>query len=336
MATEVVPEPGEMKEVKGPKTARLCDSVKKFFYVMVPCLLLFAAARNSFHWQVHRLWGATGSFWQSCWDYMYNRWGQDNDLMFSCIGTWLVTMIVFWSSNAFFLMLDLTAVPQFFLKYKIQEDVKIEMPKFWRALKLVLFNQFVIGFPFCFGASYFFILRGSSVSGELPMFPWVLFEMVIFSFVEEFFFYYSHRLLHHPRLYKHIHKIHHEWTAPIAMVSLYAHPVEHFVSNIMPPAIGPILMGSHLATAWLWFSIAIMSTTIAHCGYHLPLFPSPEAHDYHHLKFNQNFGVLGVLDRLHGTDIQFRNSKQYQRHIMLLSLAPLSQTFPSSPKKKPE
>lgn len=37
------------------------------------------------------------------------------------------------------------------------------------------------------------------------------------------------RLFHHPFFYKRIHKIHHEWTAPIGVVSLYAHPVEHVV-----------------------------------------------------------------------------------------------------------
>ena len=92
------------------------------------------------------------------------------------------------------------------------------------------------------------------------------------------------RLFHHPRLYKYIHKTHHEWTAPIGIVSIYAHPLEHAVANLMPPALGPLLLGSHLATAWLWFALAIMSTTVAHSGYHLPFFPSPEAHDYHHLK----------------------------------------------------
>ena len=81
-----------------------------------------------------------------------------------------------------------------------------------------------------------------------------------------------------------IHKTHHEWTAPIGIVSIYAHPLEHAVANLMPPALGPLLLGSHLATAWLWFALAIMSTTVAHSGYHLPFFPSPEAHDYHHLK----------------------------------------------------
>ena len=28
--------------------------------------------------------------------------------------------------------------------------------------------------------------------------------------------------------------------------------------------------------------------------------------DYHHEQFNSNFGLLGWLDRLHGTDTQYR------------------------------
>ncbi|XP_060564065.1 fatty acid hydroxylase domain-containing protein 2-like [Ruditapes philippinarum] len=336
MGTECITEPSGAKETKGPKSVRLLDSVKKYLFVMGSCLLLFAAARNSFHWQVHRIWGATGSLWQSYWDFIYDKLGRDNDFMFCFAAMWVVSGCVFWLANAFFMMLDITGIPQCIKKYKIQEDVQMDMQQFKKTIKLVLFNQVVIGLVFCYGVTWSFIKRGNSIGGELPSFHWVLFEILVFSLVEEFFFYYTHRLLHHPRLYKHIHKKHHEWTAPIGIVAIYAHPIEHLFSNILPPALGPLLMGSHLATALLWFSIALLSTTISHCGYHLPLFPSPEAHDYHHLKFNQNYGVLGVLDRLHGTDIQFRNSKQYQRHLMLLSLVPLSQQYPSSPKKKPE
>ncbi|WAQ99648.1 FXDC2-like protein [Mya arenaria] len=240
---------------KGPKIGRIMDSVKKAL-------------------QIHRLWGATGSFWQSCWDYMYTHWGQENDFWFCCIGTFVVTQGVFWLGNSFFMLLDVYGVPACLLKYKIQEDVKVEMPKLWKAVRQVVFNMLVVGVPFIFVASYLFQLRGgsSTIGGELPTFTWVMLEILIFSFVEEFCFYYSHRLLHHPRLYKHIHKLHHEWTAPIGIVAV----------------------------------------------------------------FNQNFGVLGVLDRLHGTDIQFHASKQYQRHVMLLNTVPLNSQYPAEPKKKPE
>ena len=39
-------------------------------------------------------------------------------------------------------------------------------------------------------------------------------------------FYYLHRLLHHPRLYASVHKMHHEYSAPFALMAIYCHPVE--------------------------------------------------------------------------------------------------------------
>ena len=97
---------------------------------------------------------------------------------------------------------------------------------------------------------------------------------------------------------------------------------------------GPFLVGSHLMTTWVWFSTALVSTIISHSGYHLPLLPSPQYHDYHHLKYNQCYGVLGLLDYIHGTDKIFRSvlissqvcdpsncvqTKQFQRNKFLLS-----------------
>ncbi|XP_019646189.1 PREDICTED: fatty acid hydroxylase domain-containing protein 2-like [Branchiostoma belcheri] len=98
-------------------------------------------------------------------------------------------------------------------------------------------------------------------------------------------------------------------------------------------ATGPILMGSHLVTVWLWFCLSLTATSISHSGYHFPLLPSPEAHNFHHVKFNQCYGVMGVLDRLHGTDEQFRHNKAYDRHVTLLGLTPLSWSIPDNPRR---
>jgi len=79
-------------------------------------------------------------------------------------------------------------------------------------------------------------------------------------------------------------------------------------------------MGSHLAVMVVWFSLAVLNTTVTHSDYHLPFLPSPEAHDFHHLRFNENFGVLGVLDFFHGTDKTFRQSRQFKTHRTYFSL----------------
>ncbi|XP_061169781.1 fatty acid hydroxylase domain-containing protein 2-like [Saccostrea echinata] len=317
------------------RVTKIIESIKKAIFILGTACIVFYAASNSITWHLQRIWGASGNLWQKIWDRICLSFGE-NDLFIGVVGTYIVTMSVFWLANFFLLIMEVTKWPKCLIKYKIQEDPLPEKqkPMLKRAIQVVLFNQTVITIPFMFGMYYLMKWRGCVFQGELPTFHWFLLELTVFSLVEELFFYYSHRLLHHRNLYSYIHKRHHEWTAPIGIISLYAHPIEHLVSNLLPPVLGPFLMGSHVCSAWLWFSIALLSTTVAHCGYHFPLLPSPEAHDYHHKTFINNFGVLGILDRLHGTDTSFRASKAYQRHILLLGLTPLSQQIPDSPSKK--
>ena len=70
----------------------------------------------------------------------------------------------------------------------------------------------------------------------------------------------------------------------LGIASIYAHPLEMLLANLLPLVLGPLVCGSHVATSMLWYVLATFSTTISHCGYHLPFLPSPEAHDFHHLK----------------------------------------------------
>lgn len=127
--------------------------------------------------------------------------------------------------------------------------------------------------------------------------------------------------------------MHHEWQAPIAIASLYAHPIEHLISNLLPAILGPIVFGSHVLLGMTWFVSALISTILSHMGYHLPFLPSTEHHDFHHLKFTDNFGVFGILDWLHGTDKLFRKSVQFKRHKIFFGLEPLIKKIPSTKKQ---
>ena len=46
-----------------------------------------------------------------------------------------------------------------------------------------------------------------------------------------------------------------------------------------------------------------------------------------------NFGVMGILDRVHGTDALFLRSKAYERHYLSTSLTPVSVLHPDPPKQ---
>ncbi|RWS01406.1 hypothetical protein B4U79_12612 [Dinothrombium tinctorium] len=327
---EVSPKP--VDELQS-KRAQLLSSLKTFVIIIGSLIVALIAFRNTLTWHAQRFWGASGDFWQSQWKNIINLFGNDEfNVCFT--GSVILTFMVYWLIGLFYTIVDLTGRPKFLLKYKIQDNTVYPIPfeRFRRVVKQVFINQFIVGIPFSFVAYKMMKLRGSDWGPQLPTFQRVLFELCVCILVEEVTFYYSHRLLHNSRIYKYIHKRHHEWTAPIAITAVYCHPIEHVFSNLLPVFLGPFILGAHTATSWLWFTIAILSTLNAHSGYHLPFFPSPEAHDFHHLKFNQNYGVLGVLDRIHGTDAMFRQNKAYQRHIMLLSLVPIKEIFPDDPK----
>lgn len=308
------------------------EVLRKVTYV-IGGVIVFAAVRNSLTWHLEKFWGASGDFWQSQWGKIYTFFGED-DFTVGFYGIACVTFFTYWFVCFLFLIIDLTGQPAFLYKYKIQDDQNVPVPrgKLLHAIAVVLYNQVIVSGPTLYLTYHLMQWRGSSFGRELPSIYWVMVEAVVFLIFEEIGFYYSHRLFHHPRVYRYIHKIHHEWTAPISVVALYCHPVEHFFANVLPALIGPILMASHIATFMLWINVAQISAIISHCGYHLPFLPSPEAHDFHHLKFTNNFGTLGILDRLHGTDTLFRQSKQYQRHILLTGLTPVKQSFPDDPK----
>nr|CAB3244896.1 fatty acid hydroxylase domain-containing protein 2-like [Phallusia mammillata] len=304
------------------------SSIQKAVFIIGGSIIVLAAARNSLTWHLTRLWGLSHDFWQESWWKVMNMCGND-DATIAIIGTNIASISIFWGFNAFLIYIDVTGKPVFLQKYKIQEEkqVPVDRAKLLRCIKVVIFNQFL---SFVLTALFYplFKWRGMSTGLALPTFQVVLFQLGGFILVEEVLFYYCHRLLHHPRIYKHVHKMHHEWTAPIGIVGIYAHPIEHIFSNVIPVFTGPLLFGSHFATLWLWTVIALVNTSNSHSGYHFPAFPSAEQHDYHHLKFNQCYGVLGILDRLHNTDGNFRASKNYQRHIMHFSLEPVKQSFP--------
>ena len=259
-------------------------------------------------------------------DWLKNFWGQGLELVeqycgdytgivLFVIGSQLLHMVTFWSHCIPLAIIDLN--PQYFkwfARWKTQQGVHVTPAKYKRAIEMALFNQFFVNIPYALFAYFLFKWRGFDYSSDtFPTVGRILFDFVGFIVVEEIAFYYGHLWMHLPQYYSTYHKQHHEFTAPVGVACIYAHPVEHILCNLSPIVLGPLLMKSHLFTYWIWLTFAVFSTITSHSGYHFPFLPPPERHDYHHLKFNVNYGPTGVLDSLHRTDKLFEHTPQAAR-----------------------
>ncbi|XP_054157515.1 fatty acid hydroxylase domain-containing protein 2-like isoform X2 [Oppia nitens] len=250
------------------------------------------------------------------WDLLITTWFGNNLFAMNFYGTLAIVYCMFWTVGLFYLFVDTTGRPSFLLKYKIQEPYTP-----------VVYNQTVVMLPL-----FYLLARALEwrqfPTGQLPSLARIVTEAIGYLVLYEIGFYYTHRLLHYGPLYRLIHKRHHRWQAPVAMSSFYCHPVEHVISNIMPVFIGPFVLGSHLFIQWGWYGAVIFVTLAHHSGYHFPCMISSEYHDYHHLKFNQNFGTFGLLDWIHGTNNEFYKSIAYKRHRVFMSCQPIKQLYP--------
>jgi len=225
---------------------------------------------------------------------------------------------LFWGYSLLLLLVDLYR-PAALYRYKLQR-YELERDKLFSCMLRCLLTQCFVMVPtsLLLNPLHSRLITELRIS-ELPTLVQLLQHFFVCSVVEELGFYFTHRALHHPLLYTRIHKIHHDFVAPIGMAAEYAHPLEFLFSNYLPLVIGPLLCRSHLLFIYVWYTIAVFTTVTHHSGYAFPFFLGhfdPRPHDYHHYSFTKNFGVSMVLDRMLGTYGSY--SKEYLQKRRLL------------------
>ena len=94
------------------------------------------------------------------------------------------------------------------------------------------------------------------------------------------------------------------------MASEYAHPVEFCLGNFGTLAGGVVLFAPSLASIYLFTLLAVLTVLIHHGGYALPWAPWALPHDWHHYKYKEMFGTIGLLDRLLKTDLEFQKLEE--------------------------
>jgi Delta7-sterol 5-desaturase len=130
--------------------------------------------------------------------------------------------------------------------------------------------------------------------------------------LDDTWFYWTHRLLHHPIFFKYIHKVHHKSIDVNPFTSLSFHWVEVFLLTcwILPVSMIFPMYVPALGILQIW---GFLDNIKSHLGYEFfpswwnksvgKLMTSSTHHNMHHSQFNGNYGVhFRIWDRLLKTE----------------------------------
>lgn len=135
---------------------------------------------------------------------------------------------------------------------------------------------------------------------------WALISLLLF----DTWFYWAHRIIHHPKLYKKIHRWHHKAVTP----TVWSNNSDTLADNLFCQSywlLAPILLPAPTLILCLHKIYDQVTGMLGHAGYEyaagkMSARPSPligtSFHDQHHSAFHYNFAThFSIWDRLMGT-----------------------------------
>ncbi|TKY55391.1 Methylsterol monooxygenase 1-1 [Spatholobus suberectus] len=200
-----------------------------------------------------------------------------------------------------------------FDSYKIQPKVRLSLDEILKCYKDVMRMFFLVVGPLQLLSYPSVKMIGIRTGLPLPS-GWEIFsQLLVYFLVEDYTNYWIHRFLHNKWGYEKIHRVHHEYPAPIGFAAPYAHWAEILILGI-PSFLGPAMVPGHMITFWLWIVLRQIEAIDTHSGYdfpwsltkYIPFYGGAEYHDYHHYVGRQsqsNFAsVFTYCDYIYGTD----------------------------------
>ena len=203
-----------------------------YFGLTTGALLLLLS--NSFTRLFRTVWSDVGDNWQAIWSFIVS-FGLSDAVLY-IVGSSALHIFVYWGHSLLLLAFDCLSSSHALSQYKIQptKNAPVARAKVYDCVRQVLINQLLVALPLNALTYPIAVWRGVGIGLPLPSFERFCFDIAVYLVVEEVLFYYIHRLMHTPLLYGRIHKVHHAWTAPIAIATNYCHPLEHLLANLLP------------------------------------------------------------------------------------------------------
>lgn len=145
---------------------------------------------------------------------------------------------------------------------------------------------------------------------------WLPLSFIIITLLHDAYFYWMHRLMHHPKLFKTIHLVHHKSTSPSPWAAYSFHPIEAVIeAGIFPFLV--FILPLHGLVLFAFTSYMIVRNVFGHLG--IEILPKGFArnkwigwhttsvhHDMHHKYFYQNYGLyFRWWDKWFGTEHKY-------------------------------
>lgn len=211
----------------------------------------------------------------------------------------------------------------YFQQYKLQPNKHVTAAQIWKCTKVVLITHFTCELPIIFVFHPICCFFGMATY-EVPFspVPLMLAQIAFFFVFEDMYHYWFHRALHWGPLYKYIHKIHHEFSAPIGLAAEYAHPLEVLIlalGTVLGPFIYCVFRSDlHISTVYIWVALRLFQAVDSHSGYDfpwslrqwLPFWAGADHHDFHHQAFVNCYATsFRWWDYMLGTDNKYHAYK---------------------------
>ncbi len=167
----------------------------------------------------------------------------------------------------------------------------------WSLISSVIFAITGALLYFLYNLGYTQIYLKFSIN-DLWYFPLSLLSVLL---IHETYYYWAHRWMHKPAIYKKVHKVHHDSLNPSPWTAFSFHPWEAMLEALILPVL-LVTIPLHFSVILFYLLFMTISSVINHLDIEIypeklqkslfgRVFIGATHHHYHHSEFNTNFGL---------------------------------------------